>query len=86
MGRYEINSIAHIIDYLGLSQRTVAARTGVSQSMISRVANTHWNELEYDLVMKILSGIYDDTTEGQFKVEKTQDNKVASVIFVYSLT
>jgi len=82
--RYQINSIAHILGFLGVTQRAVAMRTGVSRSAISRMAETHWNELEYDVVVNVLEGVYHDSIEGKFEVEKTRDGMVASVTFVYS--
>jgi len=48
------------------------------------MAETHWNELEYDVVVNVLEGVYHDSIEGKFEVEKTRDGMVASVTFVYS--
>ncbi len=82
MPRWERNSIAHAIEITGLSQRTVAARTGLSQSMISRASQTPWNELEYEKVKSILAGIYDETYPGRYEINKNANGTVASVYFI----
>lgn len=79
---YQINSIAHALDFFGLSQRTVAERTGVSQSEISRKSQCHWSELEYETVVKVFGGIYYDGMEGRFEVNEAQDGMVANVFYV----